>query len=355
MANIFDEYKFRCSSLGKIMPGVPKPLTANQQSTFDKLQLIRDGVGERLTPKQRELMNKLGEQFAKDEKPLTDKQVITYNELMLKAQTPVSLSDSQIILYGDLLARKTAKPILTSGVKKYLTKLVWEHLSNRSTYLQNKYLTKGNVVEEKSMTAYANQKDSLILKNQDTKENDYISGTCDIARYKIRDIKSSWNWQTFPLTEDTIPTSDYEWQLDGYMWLWQLQRGELIYCLVDTPFDLVDDEVRKLDWKYKIMSIGGEVKEECIDLVVEVVSGLIYTFKGLEEYCAQSTQINLEWFVGRFKEVPEEIRVKVFQHNMEEERIDQLKIMIELAREYMNKIVDEIGDNAFILHEAVLK
>lgn len=357
-STIFNDYLFHCSMVGQIMSGIPKPLTENQEANFLRLSNIHNDIGDRISPKQQELLDDYHKRFSGEGRALTPKQEETYQSLLKKKATPLKLSDNQLIDYGSLLERKNAKLTLTEGVKKILHRLTWEHLANRSKRLENKFLTKGTVVEERSLSAYSETIDALVMKNTKRKTNEFLSGECDVARYKIKDIKSSYSWHTFPLTSDIIPSSVYEWQLDGYMWLFNYQRSELVYCLVDTPFKLIDDEIRRLDWKHNIFTNEGNIREdnsEIIDLVVEVVSGLIYTFEGLEDYCQQSTQVNIEWFIGKFKEVPIEIRVKVFKHNREEKRIEQLKEMITLAREYMNGIVDEIGENAFILHEAKLQ
>lgn len=296
----FNNYLFRAHSIGNIMSGLPKPLTDNQEKTYNDFTARKNGEG----------------------RPLTDNQLATW---------------------GDLHSKKNAKPKLTDGSKKWLEQLVWEELTGRSTNLKSKYLDKGIQAEEKSLTLYSDHKDNLIIKNKERKENEFFTGECDIARYKVRDIKSSWSFQTFPLRSQEIPNKIYEWQLDVYMDLFNYKRSELIYCLVDTPFKLIEDELRRLDWQFDIFDLAGDVRNEHIDLVVETVSNLIFTFEGLEKFCKQSTNVNIEWFTD-FKELPEELRVKIFKHNYCEKRNEQLKTMVKLARGFMNSVLEDIGD-----------
>lgn len=298
----FSNYKFRAHSIGNIMSGLPKPLTDNQQKLYEDYTARKNGEG----------------------RPLTD---------------------NQLTVWGDLHSKKNAKPKLTDGSKKWLEQLVWEELTGRSTNLKSKYLDKGIQAEEKSLTIYSNHKDDLIIKNKERKENEFFSGECDIARYKVRDIKSSWSFQTFPLRSKEIPNAMYEWQLDVYMDLFGYKRSELIYCLVDTPFKLIDDELRRLDWQFDVFDLAGDVRKEHIPLVVETVSNLLFTNKGLEDFCQQSSSVNIEWF-NDFKELPEELRVKIFKHNYCEKRNEQLKTMVKLARVFMNEILEDIGDYA---------
>lgn len=299
----FSNYKFRAHSVGQIMGGLPKPLTPKQEELFKDYTERKNGVGR-------------------------------------------SLSNKQLAEWGSLYTKKTAKPKLTDGAKKYLEELVWQTLTNRSKKLQAKYLDKGIQCEEKSFTLHSEVVNTLFTKNLERKENEYFSGECDNAQNKvIRDIKTSWEYSTFPLRENAIPSSIYEWQLDVYMDLWEFKDSELVYCLVDTPFKLIKDEIRRFDWKHNILDNEGNVREESIDLVVEIVSNHIYTNEGLEKFCADSLTVNLDWFVGKFKEIPKEIRVKIFEHKYCENRNKQLKEMIGLARVFMNSIIKDLGES----------
>lgn len=84
-------------------------------------------------------------------------------------------------------------------------------------------------------------------KNSERRSNEWITGECDIYDAEsrvIRDIKTSWSLSTFPLF--AIDASDYEWQMRGYMWLWDCDTAIVDYCLVDTPEHLIGYEQREL-------------------------------------------------------------------------------------------------------------
>ncbi len=65
----------------------------------------------------------------------------------------------------------------------------------------------------------------------------------------ILDIKCSYEAHTFPFFEDEIPTKDYYYQLQGYMWLTGKDEALLCYCLIDTPLQIVRDEIRREHWR----------------------------------------------------------------------------------------------------------
>lgn len=284
---MYNDYLFRASSIGKLMGGIPKPLTANQEKTLADLAA----------------------------KTRTEKQNITYYSL---------------------LDRKNAKCKLNDAAKKFCDQLIWEKQTGRSKNIENRYLDKGINVEEQSITLYSDVMQSLFVKNENRKWNKYFTGECDNADGKIRDIKSSYDITTFPRLVESIKTPLYEWQLDVYMDLWGIKEAELIYCLVDTPFKIIEDDIRRLDWKFNVMDMNGDIRDESIPLIVEKVSNHIYSRKSLEEFCSYSGVIHLDWFED-FIEIPKKERVKVFEHRYQPERIEMLKEMVELAREYMNK------------------
>ncbi|CAL2056094.1 hypothetical protein [Tenacibaculum sp. 190524A05c] len=300
----FDNYLFRPHAIVNIMGGVPKPLTENQENTLSDLKKRHD----------------------EGEKPLTENQIATF---------------------GGLLARKKEKCKLTDGSKKYLEKLVYESLTKRSSRIKNKYTDKGIQGEDKSFTTYSRFIDKLMLKNKIRKENEYFSGECDNAQKKIRDIKTSWSYETFPLTDSKIKNNGYQWQLDCYMDLWGLKEAELIYVLIDTPSRLLEDELRKLDWKFFLFNQDAVIKgDKERELVVETICNHIFTSKGLIDFIDNTSfNIELSWFEGVFVEIPEEMRVKIFHHEYCEVRNNQLKQMIDLSREYMNEVLMSIPEN----------
>jgi len=280
-------------------------------------------------------------------KPLTEKQEVVYADLLEKHEHgDKKLSKPQLKILGGLIERKDAKCKLSDSSKKELVKIVYENLTKRSSRIKAKYLDKGIQQEDKSITTYSNVLDKLLLKNKERKTNEYFNGECDNSQGMIRDIKTSWSYESFPLMDEVIKNSGYQWQLDCYMDLWDLKQSELVYCLVDTPTDLLNDEIKTLCWKNNILDPEGNLNSENgKELIIETICNHIFTEKGLEAFCQQSLIANIEWFTGVFVEIPEEMRNKVFAHDYCEKRNSQLKTMIGLARDYMNEILLSIPDN----------
>lgn len=298
----YSKFKFRCSQLGKLMTGINVGLTEKQEETYATYDLRHRGEG----------------------KPLTDNMLKDYHELG---------------------AKKFGKKVgLSATAMTYLKEIHKENLYQRSKEIGSKYTNKGIQVEEFSISIYSRVHNVLVVKNSERLTNDYLTGetdSCDKVRKLVRDFKSSWDYSTFPFFEDTIPNSDYDWQLEGYMELAGYENGELIYTLVDTPYKIIDDELRRLDWKHDIYNMEGDVRPDSIPLAVETVSNLIYSAKGLQEYCNQSSNIHYGWF-DNFKEIPENQRVKVYKVTKSSGRINALYGQLNLCREFLQSLPQPI-------------
>ena len=343
----FSKYKFRAHSVGKIMGGVPRVLTQDQESTYNSLLAKHKSNNKNLTLAQMKRYAYLINKHKDVEKELTENQKNELFDLILKYEsTGKNLTLNQISTLGDLHKKKTGTLKLDDTAKSFLEKLVWQELTKRSSDIKSAMIDKGLRKEEESITLYSNVTNKLFLKNEERKQNEYLSGEYDNSQNEtIRDIKTSWSYESFPLRDDKIKNKDYIWQLDSYMDLWGFKKSELIYCLVDTPFNLLEDEIRSLDYHNNILTQDGQVREERIPLVVELVSNHIYTSNGLNAFCQYSSIVKISWFLDLFVEIPEEIRIKIFEHKYCEIRNTQMKEMVLLAREYMNFLIDSLGDS----------
>ena len=176
---------------------------------------------------------------------------------------------------------RSKKETLSAGCKTYIKELVKEDLFGYRTTIDSKYLTKGIDLEDTSIDLYNEVHNTLYLKNTERIENEFITGECDInAEDKIIDIKSSWSLETFPASPDDVNNKDYEWQLRGYMMLYNKPKAELAYCMVSTPDYLLKEwdnwdihKVDKFDPFLRVTTISFErdrdKERDIIDRVIE--------------------------------------------------------------------------------------
>jgi hypothetical protein len=91
--------------------------------------------------------------------------------------------------------------ILSKGAKTYLEAMAKEYVYGFNQVITGKYMDKGQIVEEESIALYNSVFFTNYKKNTERRNNDWITGECDIfTGSKIIDIKSSWSLATFPAT-----------------------------------------------------------------------------------------------------------------------------------------------------------
>ena len=205
---------------------------------------------------------------------------------------------------------KTKGETLSQTTKTYLQELAVQEVYGIRKEFSSRYTDKGNEVEELSI-ALCNDVLNLgfIYKNEEHYSNDWITGTPDVNTNEILlDVKSSWDATTFPFFDTELKNKDYFYQLQGYMWLTEKQESLLCYCLIDTPLQIVEDEIRREHWKASLI-------EESLDLRAFVQ--------------AKHT----------FGHIPKEKRVKTFKIAKDDVVIESIKTRIEECREYYNELI----------------
>jgi hypothetical protein len=207
---------------------------------------------------------------------------------------------------GKLMTYPT-KDTLSAGPKTFLGNLFKEELFGKSGEIKSKYLSKGLLVEQESIELYNSVNDTGYKKNTKRYNNEHITGEPDIVSDALIDIKSSWDHTTFPLTNEDNPNKDHYWQLQGYMALTKLKTSKVVYCLVDTPDELIHHEIKVIAYKLGVIDLPEELEDSIWD--------------GL-----------------KFAKTNPKDRVKEFVVERNQDDIDSIYKRVELARGYLNKL-----------------
>lgn len=134
---------------------------------------------------------------------------------------------------------------LSVGAKTYIRELAAQEIFGVDFEVSSKAMEKGLLVENESIELLNRVRGLNLVKNTERKTNDFITGEADLfdtTRCRGHDIKSSWSIATFPICELDCADKLYEWQMRGYMALWDCPEWEVNYCLVDTPDNLIGYE-----------------------------------------------------------------------------------------------------------------
>jgi hypothetical protein len=287
----FSKYIFRSHYQGSLV-SVPKPLTENQMST-----LLKYREKEKLTPNQKN----------------------DWHDLEVK------LNNSN-------------KYTLSETAKNLLSNIVFYEKQSRNFILENKYFDKGIEVEKQGRDLVSKILGIKLTADEERKQNDWVNGKRDVKNNDlIIDNKACFSFETFNKHLLEKSHEYYFRQLDCYMDLWNIKDSLLAFTLVDTPFKLINDEIRREDWKKDILTIEGDIKEEKIPFVVNLIQNHIYTREKLEEYCHQSQNVKIEWFIN-FKEIPIKERVHFVSHSFDKARIEQRNESLTLCRQFMSDV-----------------
>ena len=131
------------------------------------------------------------------------------------------------------------KEALSVGAKTY-----WKEIAREIAYgfrgdLDNKYLRKGIQCEDDSIALLNQVHFKSYQKHIGRVETDLLSGECDILTPNyIRDVKTSWSLETFPVLVEDAEDKIYEWQGRAYMHLYDRPEFRLDFCMVTTPEEL---------------------------------------------------------------------------------------------------------------------
>jgi len=203
--------------------------------------------------------------------------------------------------------------VLSQTAKSYVEEVVLKEKYGIRKEFSSRYTDKGNEVEEESIALVNDVLNfKFIYKNDEHFTNDWITGTPDVNTDEVLiDVKSSWDASTFPWFETELPNKEYYYQLQGYLWLTNKMEAILAYCLIDTPSEMVEDEVRRAHWKLHLIEENTEVRNEI-----------------------ESKH--------KFSHIPNNRRVKYWFVQRDEQVIEQIKERVELCREYYNLLMKTI-------------
>jgi len=137
---------------------------------------------------------------------------------------------------------------LSVGAKTAIREIAAQAIFGVDFEIGDKRIEKGNLVESESINLLNTVRGLMLEKSSERRKNGFITGECDLfdpERQCGHDVKSAWSLQTFPLCIEDVASAQrslYEWQMRGYMWLWDCPRWEVNYCMVSTPEHLIGYE-----------------------------------------------------------------------------------------------------------------
>lgn len=150
---------------------------------------------------------------------------------------------------GKIMTEPRSKAeLLSEGAKTAIETIAAQAIFGVEFEVDSKQLMKGRLCEDDAIALLCEVRGiPLMTKNAERKRNDVLTGEADlIGSDRGHDLKCSWSVATFPLIESACYDKLYEWQMRGYMMLWDKDLWEVNYALVNTPEHLIGYEPQSM-------------------------------------------------------------------------------------------------------------
>lgn len=134
---------------------------------------------------------------------------------------------------------------LSVGARTYIRERAAQEILGMDFEVSSKEMEKGIECEPQAIDLLNRVSGTALEKNAERRVNDWLTGECDLfdgVRRRGHDLKCSWSAKTFPIIATDCEDKLYEWQMRGYMALWDAEEWEVDYVLVDTPERLIGFE-----------------------------------------------------------------------------------------------------------------
>ena len=143
---------------------------------------------------------------------------------------------------GKLMTNGRGKNEMGQTAKSYIKQVAKENFYGYRSQINSKYIEKGLMQEQDSIDLLNTVRFEGYIKNTVRMVDELMTGEADIiTNDSIIDIKTSWSLDTFPVMSEDGYDSIYEWQLRAYMRLYDRPKAELIYCMVTTSNELLNE------------------------------------------------------------------------------------------------------------------
>jgi hypothetical protein len=226
-------------------------------------------------------------------KPLTDRMIVELDELQSKIDAPFEFG---------------------ATAKSYIFDCWLKYMYQYSPPVVTKEMLKGLMTEQESLrkTSELFAHEGFRTNNKERFKNEFFTGEPDVIINSlsiVEDNKASWDLRTFTRAAlDPI----YFGQIQSYLDLKEFRNGtgRLIYCLNNTPDQLVRDEVKRVFWKF------GEDLEN-------------------KDFIKAEQRIEV---AHNYDHIPLHEKVKVFEFGYDGEYMEELKKRVVLARGVMDTL-----------------
>lgn len=161
-------------------------------------------------------------------------------------------------------------PELAEGAKTHLIERYSKdkYDTRRAAYsLGNPRQSKGSSLEVDGAQFLSELDGVNYQKPEENESNEWLVGKADLLtpnRGKVVEIKTVWSTDTyFPHYLTILPPSVW-YQTQGYLELYNIDRAQVCYVLINTPQHLIDQEIATIHKKFMYGEMTREKYEYCM-------------------------------------------------------------------------------------------
>lgn len=187
------------------------------------------------------------------------------------------------------------------------------------------FAAKGSQLENQAIKLLSEVDGIDYIRPDEPVSNGFILGRCDAIcpnKTKIIDAKVSWSSVTFLATRNNKLKKEHWYQMQGYLWLYGVDYGEVRQVLLNTPEHLADRERLRQTERYMM----GEIDKDLYDEKMEEL-----------ETCYD------------YDSIPMRRRIITFGVHRNEEVISKIARRVERCREFLNEFEKMHLQNKIVL------
>lgn len=175
-------------------------------------------------------------------------------------------------------------------------------------------LDKGEVSEPSAIQLLSKIDGVEYVKNEKLITNKFFKGIPDIILYEgdkivgVKDIKVPVDLISFLERVDGDYLSDDRWEMLGYLDILGLKEGEICYCLVDMPQDVINQKL--IEAKEKYISYGY-TSQHIGKLLKNIEKSMVYDYIPEEKRVCRFTVSRQSYFTGQIHKRVKMIRERI--------------------------------------------
>lgn len=247
---------------------------------------------------------------------ITSKQLARLEELEARSTTPSAkpLTANMQQELEELWLKRDGEFVFGATAMSYIRSVWLRNEFNYEEPIVSHEMIKGIQCEDEAIGVLSRQvPGGFRVKNEDSFADDWFTGTPDVILDEVvEDTKVSWTLRTFVETQKPDPI--YYAQGQVYMALTGRQRFRVVYVLVPTPFEIVEEEKKRFFFKFNCDEQNP------------------HYLKAIEQVDAMHNAVNL---------ISESQRIRVFEFDRNEQYLETLRLRVEQARKVYDSLTLE--------------